>query len=533
MNASQQIAGSHWTPKKQACWQALKQQAQTMRLEKIVDLFTKNPQRAQQFSVSCNSFLLDFSKNLINEKILNLLIELAETSELSSAMNALFSGKKINLSEQRAALHPALRASVLSPLLGHPWKEETQRLTKTVAQLRQGHWLNHKGQPILDIVNIGVGGSDLGPRFTCQALAAYANSPLRLHFVANIDPNELHALLNKLNPETTLFILCSKSFYTRETQLNAAQANQWLQQTLTQEQITHHWIAVTHCTERARAFNIPDTQIFYLPETIGGRYSIWSSMGISLMLSIGPEKFQQFLTGAEKMDQHFQQAPLRQNMPVIMALISVWYQNFLNTQAHGVIPYDHQLMSFLDYLQQLDMESNGKSCDQQGHPVSYSTGAILWGGVGSNSQHSFHQLLHQGTQLYPVDFLLPLTHPMDDLNEQHRWLVANCLAQSQALMLGQQNEHQPEKNVPGNKPSNTLCYPYLTPEILGGLIALYEHKVFTQSVIWQINPFDQWGVELGKVLCQDIFDGLSEIKNQSLDGSTEQLIQRYKKRSQN
>ncbi len=524
MNTNEQAAGLHWAPEKKSCWQALKQQAQSITQIKMLDLFSENPQRAQQFSIEHEPFLLDFSKNFLDEKTLDLLIQLAETSQLEQSIKNLFSGKKINLSEQRAALHPALRASLPSTLIGNDWTSEAQRLTQTVEQLRQSQWLNHLGQPITDVVNIGVGGSDLGPRVTCEALAEYANSSLHLHFVANIDPNELHALLKKLNPTTTLFILCSKSFSTRETQLNATQANQWLQQTLSKEQITSHWLAVTNHAEGARAFGIPDHQIFYLPETVGGRYSIWSSIGISLMLSIGPEQFHEFLAGAEKMDQHFQQAPLRHNIPVIMGLLSIWYQNFLNTQAHGVIPYDHQLMHFLDYLQQLEMESNGKSCDQQGNPVSYTTGVILWGGVGSNSQHSFHQLLHQGTELYPVDFLLPLNHPLAELREQHQWLVANCLAQSQALMMGRENKAQPEKNIPGNKPSNTLCYPHLTPEVLGGLIALYEHKVFTQSVIWQTNPFDQWGVELGKVLCQDIFNSLSGKENQSLDGSTENLI---------
>lgn len=520
MNANEQTAGPDWIIEKKSCWHQLKKQAQAMSNLDMVDMFAENPHRAHEFSTHCEPFLFDFSKNLLDEKTLGLLIQLAETSKLKQAISDLFLGKKINVSEQRAALHPALRASRED----HHWVQKNQRLIQIVEQLRQGQWLNDFGQPITDIVNIGVGGSDLGPRFTCEALANYSDTQLHIHFVANIDPNELHALLKKLNPATTLFILCSKSFSTRETQLNAAQANQWLQQALNKEQINRHWLAVTHHAERARAFGIPDDQIFYLPETIGGRYSIWSTMGISLMLSIGPKQFHEFLTGAEKIDQHFQQAPLRHNMPILMALISIWYQNFLNTQAHGVIPYDHQLMHFLDYLQQLDMESNGKSCDQQGNFVTYTTGVILWGGVGSNSQHSFHQLLHQGTELYPVDFLLPLSHPMPELREQHQWLVANCLAQSQALMMGRENKTQPEKNIPGNKPSNTLCYPHLTPAVLGGLVALYEHKIFTQSVIWQTNPFDQWGVELGKVLCQDIFNGLSGKENQSLDGSTKNLI---------
>lgn len=523
----EQTASPNWSTEKQTCWQELKQQAKQIMHTRILDLFVHNPQRAHEFSIQHGPFLLDFSKNLLDENTLSRLIQLAETSKLNHAIQHLFSGNTINLSEHRAALHPALRAKSPSLLLGNHWPDEVQRLTTSVEELRQGLWLNHLGQPILDVVNIGVGGSDLGPRFTCEALAQYANGPLKVHFVANIDPNELHAVLAKLNPLTTLFILCSKSFQTRETQLNADYANRWLKQTLSSEQVKHHWIAVTQYAERARAFGIADEHIFYLPETIGGRYSIWSGVGISLMLRIGPEQFRQFLSGAEKMDQHFQHAPLRHNMPVVMALLSIWYQNFLNTQTHGVIPYDHQLIHFLDYLQQLDMESNGKSCDEEGKTVTYTTGTILWGGVGSNSQHSFHQLLHQGTQLYPVDFLLPLSNPLPELTEQHRWLVANCLAQSQALMMGRENKAQPEKNIPGNKPSNTLCYPHLTPEVLGGLIALYEHKVFTQSVIWHINPFDQWGVELGKVLCQDIFDGLSGEENKNLDGSTKNLVKYY------
>lgn len=518
------------------------------------DLFKNDPHRFEKFSKEAHGLLFDFSKNLITEDTVSLLVELANACRLSEKIDLLFSGAKVNTTEQRPALHTALRNFSTEPLyveginITQSIEEVRNQMEQIVAKIHSGEWQGFSHKPITDVVNLGIGGSDLGPAMATYALSPYHMNKVQCHFVSNIDDTDIWEATKNLNPETTLFIVASKSFNTQETLCNTKTARNWLLNACHDEALLDsHFIAVTAKPEKAAELGIK--HILPIWDWVGGRFSLWSAIGLPVAISIGMDHFKQLLQGANAIDQHFKTAPFEQNLPVLLALLNIWYVNFFNVKSYAILPYDQYLELLPAYLQQLEMESNGKYRRVDGSKVSYPTSPVVWGMVGSNGQHAFHQLLHQGTQLIPIDFILPLTchHPLED---HHTWLVANCLSQSKALMLGKTEEEVrkeleeqqlsqaeiqrvlPHKILKGNRPSNTLLIPKLTPYSLGALIALYEHKVFTQSVIWDINCFDQWGVELGKQLTGEIFNQLKskdKIEPSHHDSSTNGLMNYYKK----
>jgi glucose-6-phosphate isomerase len=533
--------------KREQLWYELEVYQHDMAQQRMSDLFAADPQRFERFHIDAAKLALDFSKNIITEDGLKLLIELAETSGLKEAIEALFSGQEVNNTEHRPAMHAALRNGGQGLAA-----EEQQTVQQTYCQmeaivnrLHNQQWLGSNGEPIRDVVNIGIGGSDLGPVMANLALTPYAKGAVRIHYVSNIDGTHLSERLKHLNPETTLFIVASKSFNTIETKMNALAARAWcINHGILQEELQHHFIAVSTNIEAAVEFGIAKENILPMWDWVGGRYSLWSAIGLPIAINIGMQGFKRLLNGAAQMDLHFKQADFRHNMPVILALLSIWYINFFKSETEIVIPYDHYLHKFPAYLQQLEMESNGKSVHKDGSPVKYHTMGAIFGESGSNTQHSFHQLLHQGTHLFPVDFIVP-AKSHNPLGDQHDYLFANCLSQSRALMVGRSYEEVVEemreqgyseaqieelahhKVVPGNKPSNTIMMQQLTPEALGALIALYEHKVYVESVIWDIDAFDQWGVELGKVLSNDIVKAIQEQPTVDVDPSTRGLIRLY------
>ena len=505
-------------------WQALKTQRKVLAKTSMRELFAKDKKRFERFSVNAAGILLDYSKNRITPDTMKQLIKLARNSPLQTAIEAMFDGVEINLTEHRAVLHTALRNRAEQPVFtaGEDVMPDVRkvlaRMKKFTQAVRSGKWRGHTGKRITDIVNIGIGGSDLGPVMVTQALTPYWQKGLTPHFVSNVDPTHISETLRHLDPETTLFIVASKSFGTPETLLNAHAARSWLLAALKDEAaVAQHFVAVSTHTEKVREFGIDTAHMFGFWDWVGGRYSVWSAVGLSVALMIGMDNFTKLLDGAFAMDQHFRTAPLAQNMPVIMALLGIWYNNFWDAQSHAVLPYDQYLARFPAYLQQLDMESNGKSVTRSGKPVRYATGAIVWGEPGTNGQHAFYQLIHQGTRLIPADFMAA-AESHNPIGQQHQVLLSNCFAQSKALMLGKTRAEVraeltaagldsaeikallPHKVFPGNRPSNTLLYRKLDPYTLGALIALYEHKVFVQGMIWDVNSFDQWGVELGKQL---------------------------------
>jgi len=521
----------------------------------IRNLFLSDPKRFDQYQLTVGDIFLDFSKNKINDEIFAALIALAEDSKLIKQRDDMFEGKAINTSEHRAVLHTALRdfshtsitvdnIEILSQI-----QKERQRMEQFVNKVHQGQWRGFSGKVITDVVNIGIGGSDLGPKMVVNALRPYHLEKTHLHFVSNVDANSLLHILDKVNPETTLFIVASKSFTTEETLLNANSARQWLLTHYHNDKaIKNHFIAISSAMEKVKDFGIDLDHCFEMWDWVGGRYSLWSSIGLAIAFAIGFEHYTQLLQGAYLMDQHFKQAPLIKNMPVILAVLSILYSNFYHTQSHGILAYDDRLGYLVEYLQQADMESNGKSCCNNGSFTNVQTGVVLWGGIGTNGQHAFHQLLHQGTVIVPTDFIAVKT-PHHHLLAHHQTLLANCFAQSQALMQGKTKKEvvaelegnglnqskidalTPHKIIPGNKPSNTLLLEKLTPKALGSLIALYEHKIFTQGVIWNINSFDQWGVELGKKLSNNILQAMQINHRNSQsndDSSTIGLIQKIK-----
>lgn len=525
--------------------------AQTRSMD-MRDLFAQDPTRFEQFSLHANDICLDYSKNRITAETMQLLFELTKTIDLPHHIDALFSGAEINSTEHRPALHTALRDRSRSTIVING-KDIQPEIEKSLQQLREFSdairnqvWRGFSGKPITDIVNIGIGGSDLGPLLATEALAAYATDTLHCHFVSTVDGTQIKSVLNKLNPETTLFILSSKSFNTQETLTNALFAKQWIMTaTNSSHDLAKHFVAVTANKDKAIAFGIAKDNIFPLWPWVGGRYSVWSAVGLPVILMIGMDNFEAFLAGAYEMDHHFRTAPIQHNMPVILALLGIWYINFFNTQSLAILPYDYSLRRFVDYLQQLEMESNGKSVSHDGIPVSYATAPVIWGQYGTNGQHAFHQLLYQGTSFIPVDFIIACRHS-HGLNQHHDLLFANCLSQSQALMQGKSfelalqecmnaglNPQEAEwlaghKTISGNRPSNTLVLSQLTPHNLGALIALYEHKIFVQGAIWGINSFDQWGVELGKQLTDKILPMLDNDQSTHLnDSSTQGLIKLY------
>lgn len=533
---------------KPARWQALAQQQAALADVAIVDLFAQSAKRQQQFSLDAAGLSLDYAKNRVDEKTMQLLMSLARDCHLPKRIEAMFRGDAINTTENRQALHTVLR-SRHSKLPEHSKlvAEVIKKMTAFVESVHGGEWRGYTGKPITDVVNIGIGGSDLGPLMVTKALTPYHVEGLKVHFVSNVDASDLCETLRQLNPETTLFIVASKTFTTTETLTNANSARQWLTDTLgAAAAVANHFVAVSVNVEKVQQFGIASENIFPMWDWVGGRYSLWSAIGLPIALACGMPHFKALLDGAATMDQHFASAPLEQNMPVILAVLGVWYANFWGAQSHAILPYDHYLSAFTKYIQQLDMESNGKSASLSGNYVDVATGPVIWGEVGTNGQHSFHQLLHQGTQMIPADFIVAL-QSHNPLGEHHSLLFANCLSQSRALMLGKTAAQAQQefvamgysndeakglahhKVMPGNRPSNTLSMDQLTPSTLGALIALYEHKVFVQSVIWDINAFDQWGVELGKQLCNEIYPLLGGDKScEAFDASTNALINRFK-----
>jgi len=523
------------------------------------DLFATDTQRFDKFSLSYGDILLDYSKNRITDQTLALLLQLARDCEVENWRERMFSGEKINFTEDRAVLHTALRNRSNKPVFVDG-EDVMPGVNRVLAQMRDftervrnGVWKGYSGKTITDVVNIGIGGSDLGPFMVCGALKPYSRPDLRAHFVSNVDGAHLAMALQRCHPETTLFIVASKTFTTQETLTNAHSARAWFLQAAKDEaHIAKHFVALSTNAPEVVRFGIDTANMFEFWDWVGGRYSLWSSIGLSIAMHIGMDNFEALLQGAFEMDEHFRNTPLKRNMPVIMALMGVWYNNFFGAQTHAILPYDQSLSRFSAYFQQGDMESNGKSIDREGHHVDYATGPIIWGEPGTNGQHAFYQLIHQGTNLIPCDFLVPMkTHyPM---GEHHKILLSNVLAQTKALMSGKTeaearveleasgisgdalNSLLPHKVFEGNRPTNTILFDKLNPKTLGALIALYEHKIFVQGMIWNINSFDQWGVELGKQLAHMILPRL-EMDDHSatadLDGSTNGLIDHYKKHCQ-
>ncbi|NNH86656.1 glucose-6-phosphate isomerase [Acinetobacter terrae] len=516
------------------------------------DLFAQDDQRFKKFSVGCEQIVLDFSKHRIDQNVLNTLIQFAETQNLKNWIKKLFSEEQINYTEQRAAMHWALRLPENDPLhsqLSNQVHDQLQRMFSLVEKIHAGQCRGATGEVIQDVVNIGVGGSDLGPLMVTQALSDFKQAtakPLNVHFVSTIDGSQLSELLHKLRPETTLFIISSKSFGTIDTLSNAQTARLWLEKALGQhtQVLKHHFVGVSTKPEKMTEWGIAAENQFLLWDWVGGRYSLWSCIGLPIALTIGVEGFKQLLAGAHAIDQHFQTAPLAKNIPVLMGLLGVWNNNFLDIQTHAVLPYDGRLKYFASYLQQLEMESNGKSIQRNGEKVTLDTCPIVWGEVGPNAQHAFYQLLHQGTQAVSCDFIAPVQRynsnqftyidNADALVEQHHLALSNCLAQSRLLAFGNQaldqNELEnlaPYQQYSGNQPSSTILLQELNPYSLGMLIAMYEHKVFVQSVLWNINPFDQWGVEKGKEIANQLLPILNgDVQDiSSLDASTQGLIQ--------
>ena len=516
------------------------------------DLFAQDDQRFQKFSVILEQIVLDFSKHRIDQNVLDTLIHFAKTQNLEKWINRLFSEQNINYTEQRAAMHWALRLPENDPLhtkLSNQVHVQLQRMFNLVEKIHAGQCRGATGEVIQDVVNIGVGGSDLGPLMVTQALSDFKHAttkPLNVHFVSTIDGSQLSELLHKLRPETTLFIISSKSFGTIDTLSNAQTARLWLEKAFGQHVpvLKHHFVGVSTKPEKMTEWEIDEENQFLLWDWVGGRYSLWSCIGLPIALTIGVEGFKQLLAGASAIDQHFQTAPLNQNIPVLMGLLGVWNNNFLDIQTHAVLPYDGRLKYFASYLQQLEMESNGKSIQRNGEKVKFDTCPIVWGEVGPNAQHAFYQLLHQGTQAVSCDFIAPVqryntnqftyAENAEALVEQHHLALSNCLAQSRLLAFGNQALDQAEleslplyKQYVGNQPSSTILLQELNPYSLGMLIAMYEHKVFVQSVLWNINPFDQWGVEKGKEIANQLLPILNgdvqDISN--LDASTQGLIQ--------
>lgn len=534
-------------------WEKLSHHYQEIRTRHMRDMFREDPDRAVKFALRSGPILYDFSKNLITQETRDLLIELARECQLDKKIQAMFSGQKINTTEQRSVLHIALRNRVNRPIYvdGQDVMPEINSVLEQIRDLtsrvRNKEWKGYTGLPITDVVNIGIGGSDLGPKMVTHALKAYSKDDLRVHFVSNIDGSHLLETLKGLSPEQTLFIVASKTFTTQETMTNAHSARQWFMDQARDEQaVAKHFIAVSTNTKEVERFGIDSNNMFRFWDWVGGRYSLWSAIGLPIALSIGMEGFEDLLEGAYQMDEHFRTSPFEDNIPVLSGLLTIWYNNFFQTETVAVLPYNQYLAEFPAYLQQAEMESNGKRVTLQGQEVSYSTGPILWGEPGTNGQHAFFQLIHQGTKIIPCDFILFARSPRT-MSSHHRILSANCFAQTEALMRGKTADEvyqelqaqgksdsecqrlMPHKVFPGNRPSNTVLIEELTPKNLGRLIALYEHKIFVQGAIWDINPFDQWGVELGKQLAKDILpelEGHKVVKDH--DSSTNNLITAWK-----
>ncbi|HYQ40819.1 MAG TPA: glucose-6-phosphate isomerase [Polyangiaceae bacterium] len=527
-------------------WQALAAHYQASHATEMRELFAKDPARAERFHVEALGIYLDYSKNRITDETVKALLALAESSGLRAKIDAMFAGEKINTTEGRAVLHTALRAPAGASIVvdGKNVVPEVHavlsKMSEFAERVRTGAWKGHTGRSIKNIVNIGIGGSDLGPYMATEALRHYSARHLTFRFVSNVDATDFAEATHDLDPEETLFIVCSKTFTTLETLGNAKTARDFLLAKLKDPAaVKKHFVAVSTNAEEVAKFGIDTANMFGFWDWVGGRYSYDSAVGLSLMLAIGGQAFNDMLAGFHAMDEHFRTAPFARNMPVLLALIGIWYNNFYGAETFAVLPYDQYLARFSAYLQQLDMESNGKRVTLKGDSVDYQTGPILWGQPGTNGQHAFYQLIHQGTKLVPCDFI-GFIHSLNPIGSHHDLLMANFFAQTEALAFGKTGEEVAKEGVPaaltahktfpGNRPTNTLLCDRLTPGMLGKLVALYEHKVFVQGVIWQINSFDQWGVELGKVLAKRIGTELEAKGEPALahDSSTNALIKRYR-----
>lgn len=514
------------------------------------DLFAKDPERFQKFSILFNDIFLDYSKNRINEKTMALLMQLAKECELENAINSMFNGEKINETEDRAVLHTALRNRSNTPVI-FEGKDVMPEVNEVLAKMKKfsgaiisGSWKGYTGKAITDVVNIGIGGSDLGPVMVTEGLKSYKNH-LQMHFVSNVDGTHIVETLKKVNPETTLFLVASKTFTTQETMTNAHSARDWfLNSGAADGDVAKHFAALSTNSEGVSKFGIDTENMFEFWDWVGGRYSLWSAIGLPIALSIGFGNFEELLTGAHEMDNHFRTTDFEQNMPVILALIGIWYNNFFEAETEAILPYDQYMHRFAAYFQQGDMESNGKHVDRNGDEINYQTGPVIWGEPGTNGQHAFYQLIHQGTKLIPCDFIAP-SKSHNPLGEHHKMLLSNFFAQTEALMngkteeevleeMGSMSQEEREKIAPfkvfeGNRPTNSILVKLITPKTLGSLIAMYEHKIFVQGIIWNIFSFDQWGVELGKQLAGKILPELKENNEvNSHDSSTNGLINLYK-----
>jgi glucose-6-phosphate isomerase len=536
-------------------WKALQEHAEELRAVEMRELFAKDAARFGAFSMRFEDILLDYSKNRITGKTMELLRQLALGAELPAWIGKMFSGEKINVTEGRAVLHIALRNRSNRPILvdGQDVMPEVNavldHMRRFCEQVRSGSWKGYSGKRITDVVNIGIGGSDLGPVMVTEALKPYASPDLRVHFVSNIDGTHLAETLKKLQPDTALFVIASKTFTTQETITNAKSARSWfLERAKEEAHIAKHFVALSTNEAEVRKFGIDPQNMFEFWDWVGGRYSLWSAIGLPIALAIGMDRFEELLEGAHAMDEHFRSAPLEVNLPVTLALVGIWYNNCFGAETQAILPYDQYLHRFSAYFQQGDMESNGKGVDRDGGRVAYSTGPVIWGEPGTNGQHAFYQLIHQGTKLVPCDFLAPAqTHNPLAGGEHHRILLSNFFAQTEALMKGKTAEEVrkeleaeglkgealeklvPHKVFTGNRPTNSILFKKLVPRTLGSLIALYEHKIFVQGVIWNINSFDQWGVELGKQLAKKILPELSQAGEVTgHDASTNGLIRYYK-----
>ena len=509
-------------------------------------LFSVDPHRFNTFSIKFQDLLLDYSKNRVTQQTLSLLCELAEESNLAEWRERMFSGDKINNTEGRAVLHTALRNVSGEPIYvdGEDIMPGIQAVIEKMKafseKVREGSWKGYSGKAITDVINIGIGGSDLGPKMVYEALKPYHHKKLNIRFVSNVDGAHIEEVLETINPETTLFIVSSKTFTTQETLSNAHVARDWLLKTAKNKQaISKHFVTVSTNKKAVTEFGIDTANMFEFWDWVGGRYSLWSAIGLSIVIAVGSDNFNKLLQGAHEMDKHFKEAPFEENMPVILAMLGVWYNNFFGAESHGIFPYDDYLRSLPMYLEQADMESNGKSVNRYGERVDYPTGPIIWGMSGINGQHAFYQSLHQGTNMVPADFIVSiLTH--SNFQEQHNILFSNVLAQTEALMRGRNvvETYADKEDVTegiehmvfeGNNPSNTILIKQLSPKTLGMLLALYEHKIFVQGIVWNLNSFDQWGVELGKQLAKNILDDIHRpFPTSSHDASTNALINFYR-----
>ena len=528
-------------------WQSLFENQKTNASRSILGLFD-DPERFAGFSARCGDFLLDYSKTNLDAEAKSLLLELARSRGVETKRDAMFAGEAINQTEDRAVLHTALRNLSGRPVMVDgvdvmPDVLQTLEGMKSFsARVRSGALCSASGAPFTDVVNIGIGGSDLGPVMANIALSPYHDGP-RVHFVSNVDGADIHDTLKGLDPATTLLIIASKTFSTIETMTNAETGKTWLLQAVPEERIGDHLAALSTARDKTAEFGIPENHVFGFADWVGGRYSVWGPIGLSVMLAIGPENFTDFLQGAEEMDTHFRETPLEDNLPVLLALVGIWHSNICGYATRAVLPYDQRLLRLPAYLQQLDMESNGKGVDMEGNQLPRHSGPIVWGEPGTNGQHAFYQLIHQGTRVVPCEFLVARRGHESELAHQHRLLLANCLAQSEALMIGRSMEEARElmreqgvegaelekqaahRVFPGNRPSVTMMYNILDPKTLGKIIALYEHRVFVEGVIWGINSFDQWGVELGKVLATRMLPLIEgEATSEDKDGSTRGLL---------